>query len=497
MTPSDPTDTREKTIAIIGAGVSGIASARACLRRGHRIIGIEHADDFGGVWHPSRRYPGIQTQSPKGLYCYTDAPMPEDYPEWPSGPQVHAYLSSYADRHELRKHFRFSTRVVAMRRPSTGRGWILTVESSGERSEHHADAVIVGTGQFSKPHRLELPGHDAFLEAGGVVRHSSELDTDTLQPGQQVVVVGGSKSGSDIAVLAAQAGAASTTLAYRRNVWRVPYRPGGVNFKHLLYMRAQEIQFPSWAPLGLPAPLSWLFRAIAWLNFRGLEALLTLQLGLRKWDMVPESRIEDEASCALPIVTPGLFEALKTGSIVPMRSPPARLEAGTVILANGTSLPCSHLVFATGWRLEHPFLPQDVLQKLVEPDGLYRLHRFAVCPEVPDLGFVGTNSTFCTVLSSEMVAAWLVRFLEGSLPQQPSVAAMQKDIVHMQSWKRNQRPAAAVYGGQCVAPFHFRHFDELLTDMGATQTRPSNPIRAWFTYPRAEDYGRFLSSVAD
>ena len=192
MTPSDPTDTREKTIAIIGAGVSGIASARACLRRGHRIIGIEHADDFGGVWHPSRRYPGIQTQSPKGLYCYTDAPMPEDYPEWPSGPQVHAYLSSYADRHELRKHFRFSTRVVAMRRPSTGRGWILTVESSGERSEHHADAVIVGTGQFSKPHRLELPGHDAFLEAGGVVRHSSELDTDTLQPGQQVVVVSSS-----------------------------------------------------------------------------------------------------------------------------------------------------------------------------------------------------------------------------------------------------------------------------------------------------------------
>ena len=58
--------------------LSGIASARACLRRGHRIIGIEHADDFGGVWHPSRRYPGIQTQSPKGLYCYTDAPMPED-----------------------------------------------------------------------------------------------------------------------------------------------------------------------------------------------------------------------------------------------------------------------------------------------------------------------------------------------------------------------------------------------------------------------------------
>ena len=492
---AEPSSASPRTIVVIGGGVSGIAAARAVRQRGHTVIGLEHTDDFGGVWHPSRVYPGVQTQSPKDLYRYTDAAMPDHYPEWPSGPQVHAYLSQYAEHHGLREHYRFSTRVLTMERPSSGRGWVLTVECAGETSEVRADAVIVATGQFNAPSMPPLPGREAFEHAGGVVLHSSQVAEGTLQAGQQVVVVGGSKSGTDLAVRAAESGAEAVTLAYRRKVWRVPYRVGGINFKHLLYMRAQEIQFSSWRGLGLPPPLSWMFRAAVWMNFRGLELLLRLQLGLGRWDMVPDVPIEDEASCSLPIVTPGLFESFRAGAVTPVRSPPSELEAGAVVLANGMRVPCSHLVLATGWKLGHPFLPDSVRDKLVDSDGLYRLHRFAVCPEVPDLGFVGTNSSFCTVLSSELVSAWLVRFLDGALAKQPTVEEMQADVDRMQHWKRHQRPAASVYGGQCVAPFHFRHFDELLSDMGAPRTRPANPIRAWLTYPRADDYAALLASL--
>lgn len=51
-----------------------------------------------------------------------------------------------------------------------------------------------------------------------------------------------------------------------------------------------------------------------WANFRALEVLLSLQLGLKKWCMVPKERIEDSVSCSLPIVTEVYFSALKTGS---------------------------------------------------------------------------------------------------------------------------------------------------------------------------------------
>src|SRR6478609_9463937 len=79
-----------------------------------------------GVWEPARSYPDVQTQSPKDLYRYTDQAMPDDYPEWPKGPQVHAYLTDYARSHGLDHLMRFNTAVVAMDRRADGKpGWSL------------------------------------------------------------------------------------------------------------------------------------------------------------------------------------------------------------------------------------------------------------------------------------------------------------------------------------------------------------------------------------
>ena len=92
---------RQKQVCIIGAGVSGLAAAKAFAARGHQIAIIERSGDLGGVWEPARPYPEVQTQSPKDLYRYTDKAMPDSYPEWPKGPQVHAYLTEYAKDNDL------------------------------------------------------------------------------------------------------------------------------------------------------------------------------------------------------------------------------------------------------------------------------------------------------------------------------------------------------------------------------------------------------------
>ena len=102
---------RRKQVCIIGAGVSGLAAAKAFAARGHLITIVERSGDLGGVWEPSRSYPEVQTQSPKELYRYTDKAMPDSYPEWPNGPQVHAYLTDYARDHGLLGTIRFNTTV--------------------------------------------------------------------------------------------------------------------------------------------------------------------------------------------------------------------------------------------------------------------------------------------------------------------------------------------------------------------------------------------------
>ena len=94
---------RRKHVCVIGAGVSGLAAAKAFAARGHEVTIIERSGDLGGVWEPARSYPDVQTQSPKDLYRYTDKAMPDSYPEWPKGPQVHAYLTEYAKRRSPRR----------------------------------------------------------------------------------------------------------------------------------------------------------------------------------------------------------------------------------------------------------------------------------------------------------------------------------------------------------------------------------------------------------
>jgi dimethylaniline monooxygenase (N-oxide forming) len=489
----------QKLVCVVGAGVSGLAAAKAFSARGHRVSIIEKSVDLGGVWEAARCYPDVQTQSPKDLYRYTDKPMPASYPEWPQGPQVFAYLADYARDHGLDRMLRLNTTVISMDRRADGKqGWMLDVrQPDGSTRLENFDFVAICTGQFNEPQPLSLPGENAFTARGGQILHSSKYNDAALAKGKSVVVLGGSKSATDIAVNTVKSGARAVTIVYRKPVWRIPYFVGGlINFKRILYIRAQEQMFPGWG-IG---PLSRLAHAIArpfvWANWRGLESLLKAQLKLAKCDMVPKERIEDGVNCSVPIATPDFYPMVADGRIKAIRGTFDHYEGNTVVMSGGERIEADVAVLAIGYKLGVPFLPEAYRQKLVDADGQYRLYRLIANPDLPDLGFVGFNSSFCTVLSAEMAANWLVRYADGKLARQPTEQQMRENIAMMLHFKRVERPAAGVYGGLCVAPYHYRHFDELLADIGAARRR-RNPLAERFTPPDADAYARFLASAPD
>jgi cation diffusion facilitator CzcD-associated flavoprotein CzcO len=490
---------KQKHVCVIGAGVSGLAAGKAFAMRGHRVTIIERSCDLGGVWEPARSYPDVQTQSPKDLYRYTDKAMPESYPEWPKGPQVHAYLRDYARDHGLDGAIRFNTRVEAMDRRADGRpGWSLALRSTDGATGHEDfDFVAVCTGQFNEPQTLQLAGEDGFKAQGGQILHSSQYGNPDLAKGRKLVVLGGSKSATDIAVNAVNSGASEVTIVYREPVWRIPYFIGGlVNFKRILYIRAQEEMFRSWG-IG---PMSRLVHAIAkpfvWANWRGLESMLKLQLKLKQCDMVPKERIENGVNCAVPIATPGFYPMVADGRIKAVRGTFDHYDGNTIVTNGGQRIAADIAVLAIGYKLGVPFLPETYRAKLVEPDGQYRLYRLIANPDLPDMGFVGFNSSFCTVLCADLAANWLVRYADGQLARQPDTAEMNDNIAMMLHFKRVERPAAGVYGGLCVAPYHFKHFDELLADIG-TSARRRGPLVEKFTPPDADAYARFLATAPD
>jgi len=490
---------KRKSTCIIGAGVAGLTTAKVFKARGHGVTILECSADLGGVWEPARSYPEVQTQSPKDLYRYTDKPMPDSYPEWPSGPQVHAYLTDYAKDHGLMPRMRFNTTVVGMARRESGLpGWTLKIRNpdSGTTQEDF-DFVAVCTGQFNERRTLSIPGEGDFKAAGGEILHSAQHTDSKLVEGKKVVVLGGSKSATDIAVNSVNAGASEVTMVYLKPIWRAPYFIGGlINFKRIFYIRAQEKMFRSWDASTASRMAHVIAKPLVWAIWRGLEALLKFQFKLKKCDMIPKGRIEDGINCSVPIATPGFFPMVAVGRIKAIRGTFQRYDGKTIVMTGGERVDADVAILAIGFKIGVPFLPDAYRDSLIEADGQYRLYRVIANPDLPDMGFVGFNSSFCTVLCAEMAANWLVRYADNKLVKQPTADEMHKNIDMMLQFKRVERPAASVYGGLCVAPYHFKHFDELLDDMGATKRR-RNPLAEQFAPPDADAYARFLASAPD
>src|ERR1700759_3074827 len=118
-------------VAIVGAGVAGLNTAQTLLQAGHEGVVLDKTPDVGGVWSATRRYPGVTTQSAKATYGFSDFPMPRDYPEWPSGEQVQAWLTAYAKHFGVDRVLRLNTEVVRAA-PENG-GWTLTTSGGTER----------------------------------------------------------------------------------------------------------------------------------------------------------------------------------------------------------------------------------------------------------------------------------------------------------------------------------------------------------------------------
>lgn len=100
-------------IAIIGAGVSGIAAAKQLAH--HDPIVFEASDSIGGVWsHCS--YSSTKLQSPRRDYEFTDFPWPNrEDSGFPTHLEVLDYLDSYARHFDVLKRVRFNSKVVELR----------------------------------------------------------------------------------------------------------------------------------------------------------------------------------------------------------------------------------------------------------------------------------------------------------------------------------------------------------------------------------------------
>ena len=105
-------------VVVVGAGIAGLYLAYRLSRAGYRLRVFEAGDDIGGTWYWNR-YPGARVDVPSVDYMYSFDPDWQRDWQWSekyaTQPEILRYLNHVADKHDLRRHITFSTRVQQAR----------------------------------------------------------------------------------------------------------------------------------------------------------------------------------------------------------------------------------------------------------------------------------------------------------------------------------------------------------------------------------------------
>lgn len=488
-----------KSVAIIGAGVAGISTAKMLLGEGFDCAVFERNDALGGVWSDGYSNFGVQVQ--KELYEFPDWPLPADSPNFTAGPILQKYLAAYCDEFGVTPHIRLGTEVTRVSANEDGRdGWRITYRKNAEEHEREFDLVVICVGTFSnRPYLPEFPGQGQFE---GQVIHNSELKMREQVAGKRVVVLGYGKSATD-AALEAAAVADGTSIIARTPHWPVPRKLAGVlPFKWGMLHRLTSALLPLYQrPSGLEHTVHSLGAPLAWLYWRLTEVLLYFQCRLGGWfghrtDLVPSVPVEISAfDHATMVVRPEFYGLVRKGVIGAHHTEIQEFTKTGVILRNGGRLDADVVILATGWRTDYAFFGDELLAKLnIEDDGYY-LYRHMIQPDLAGMVFLGCNAiTYESILTYNVQARWLAELLKGQ-HDLPDGAMMRHEIEDMKAWKRKWMPGNHARGAM-IGLHQLHYHDELLRDFGANPKRKKGffaPLKELIDPYESNDYRSIVS----
>ncbi|MFN3425251.1 MAG: FAD-dependent oxidoreductase [Novosphingobium meiothermophilum] len=243
-------------VLVIGAGMTGMAAATKLREAGYEFVVIEKNPEVGGTWYENR-YPGVGVDTPSHFYSFSW----EIWPDWqhyhPLGADMQRYMTSVADKYDLRRDIRFNTTVEALVWCGKSCKWTVTVRNAdGTREDLIVNAVINGHGPVN---RLKMPDIPGLSDFAGPVVHTAAYPADLDLTGKRVAVIGtGASSAQLCGAIAAEV--AELTVYQRTRHW-VLYNPE----------IAHEVSDGmKWALANIPTFKEWFRFRVYWAAADGL-----------------------------------------------------------------------------------------------------------------------------------------------------------------------------------------------------------------------------------
>ncbi|XP_009460788.1 PREDICTED: dimethylaniline monooxygenase [N-oxide-forming] 5-like [Nipponia nippon] len=405
-----------KKVAIIGGGSSGLCAIKACLQEGLEPVCFERTRDIGGLWRFEEQpeegrasiYRSVIINTSKEMMCFSDFPIPDDFPNYMHNSKIMEYFRMYAQHFDLLRHIRFRTSVCRVaKRPdfaATGQ-WEVVTESEGKQEAAIFDAVLVCTGHHTEAH-LPLSAFPGIEKFKGRYLHSRDYKDAQDFTDKRVVVIGIGNSGLDLAVEISQT-AKQVFLSTRRGAW-ILNRVGDQGYPIDVVFTTRMKTFLK--QLMSPSMVS---------DFA--EKQLNARFDHSHYGLKPKHRIIDQH----PSVNDDLPNRIISGKVL-VKPNVQEFTETSAIFADGTREDIDAVVFATGYSFSFPFLEGCV--KVVE--NQISLYKFMFPPDLekPTLAFIGLIQPLGAIMPiSELQCRWATRVFKG-LNKLPPRHDMEADI---------------------------------------------------------------------
>jgi cation diffusion facilitator CzcD-associated flavoprotein CzcO/acetyl esterase/lipase len=239
-------------VVVVGAGFAGLYMLHRLRGLGFTATVLEAADDVGGTWYWNR-YPGARCDIPTTDYTFGFDPELESAWTWSekyaTQPEILRYLRFVAERYDLRRDIRFSTKATDATWDEAAQLWRIGADPGpGVTARYY----VMATGCLSVPKDLDIPGADRFT---GEVYFTSRWPHEGVDfTGKRVGVVGTGSSGiQSIPLIAEQA--AELTVFQRTPNFSIPAGNGPAPEKSLAEIAADRDGYrerAKWSRIGVP-----------------------------------------------------------------------------------------------------------------------------------------------------------------------------------------------------------------------------------------------------
>lgn len=381
------------TFIIIGLGVSGLVSARYCLKNNYNVIILEKNKQLGGTWY-NKTYPDVRLQTTRKSYAFSDFPYKQGVSLYPTGKEVLDYLEEYARTYHILKYTRFNSKVTKTTFDYKTRRWNIQYTQGDTLLEISGDYMLIASGFYQDfIHTDMIPDEIANSPNILTVRDFNQEKIDYGHfKNKRICVIGNGPTGCDLACLLYKYKPIHIKLLYRSERWL---------FRRYLWNKIStdpvlsrfNMKLANNIPIVVYVVILTILYYIVYIFGHGHFSFKV------RTPFKPVTRQN-------VVLNEDIVKHIYNNNIDYIQSSNVKIDKKHVYY-NNTYADYDYIILATGYKTGIDFLNMD---------SIPTLYNHIIHPDYPKCGFIGFAPSFNWLQVSELQIQWYLDYIKYKQP---------------------------------------------------------------------------------